>query len=219
MDRSGEHLDDVLEDIFVVHVLQRIDNLCLDRYVAIVDLFFRIFQGDGDHVFGLTFPKSRRTRAKVVDTVFKVKEVIFLVAVVQSVINTLRHVEGLYLFNHVFLEAIFRQLLVHNLLEGLNERIIMLLLLLQRFNRVQEQNLKVGIKKTAQDLCQRMRIKSFITDQEPGTKRTHFTRLKIQERHNRPAPAPAPNNIPRTTTRAETVERDFEREMGREEDD
>jgi hypothetical protein len=64
-----------------------------------------------------------------------------------------------------------------------------------------------------------MRIKSFITDQEPGTKRTHFTRLKIQERHNRPAPAPAPNNIPRTTTRAETVERDFEREMGREEDD
>ena len=50
--------------------------------------------------------------------------------------------------NHVPIEAIFRHLRVHNLPEGLNEHVIMILLLLQSFNRVQEQNLKVSVKKT-----------------------------------------------------------------------
>ena len=80
MDRSGERLDDGLEDIYVVHVLWCIDNLWLDRHVAIVELLFRIFHADGDHFFGLDFLKSRRTRVEVEDTVFKAKEVIFLVA-------------------------------------------------------------------------------------------------------------------------------------------
>ena len=105
---------------------------------------FCAFHVDGYHVFGLSLPKYRRTRVEVVDTVFKAKEVIFLVAVGQLAINIFRHVvEGQHPGYHVFLEAISRQLLVHNLLDGLNESIIMLLLLLQCLNPVQEKNLKV----------------------------------------------------------------------------